>query len=165
MSIANRLQPGTPVRLALLGPGFPTWDHVADDLSELLDTLGSTAGAGARVPESGPACRDHVDAAIDGALRNAADVMGMTPDEAEVLTTELGARYKAWLRYLILTVEAEVPVVAGDITVLEMTEPWPAPPLGWPTHATRVPCEQQRDGFLDAEGAPDTVRVLVEAAR
>ena len=83
--------------------------------------------------------------------------------EAEALTGELGARYKAWLDYLVCAVDADIAPVGADLCVLEMPEPWAAPPSGWPAHALTVTAGTTRDLLLDSPEVATTVRTLAGA--
>ena len=148
------------VPLLLITPGYPLPSHVVEDLVEIRTTLGrpDPGQVGELPTEVGPALA-WVEDVLAADLTATAEAMGASPEEAEVLVVELGARYRAWLGYLV---QASVsnPALPADVRVLAMPETWAAPPGGWPATSTVLPAPVGRDEFL-SESAQGPVTAAV----
>ncbi|MEU9147281.1 hypothetical protein [Streptomyces sp. NPDC048349] len=146
------------VPVQLIAPGFPDRLLVHEELTEIRQSIGapSTAEDFGLDSDSGVAM-DQIRAVLQRDLVAAAVANGLSVVEAEILTEELGARYGAWLAYVLSAADAAPPCVPSDVRVVTSHDVWSAPAEGWPSAARIQIGDELRPQFLDSERVAQAV--------
>lgn len=143
---------GLTVPVQLIAPGFPDRALVLDELDEIRQTIGAPSMAGnAELDASSHAAMKQIRGILQTDLVAAAVANGLSAIEAEILTEELGARYGAWLAYVLSAADAPVPAIPADLNVVTSHDVWSAPAAGWPSTARVHVGDELRPQFLDSE--------------
>ncbi|MFJ6780854.1 hypothetical protein [Streptomyces yangpuensis] len=159
--IAEQLtKQGIETPVFLVAPGFPDRQHVLDDLAEIRGTMGVPATPNpAPLPDGTAEAMTHLGSLLDSDLAMAARSNGLSEAEAAVLTEELGARYGAWLSYLLSAADASAQRMPADLRILSIPDSWSAPAEGWPATAQIHTSSIDRDDFLTSIETAEAVAV------
>ncbi|GLV87983.1 hypothetical protein Slala03_76720 [Streptomyces lavendulae subsp. lavendulae] len=149
---------GQRVPVQLIAPGFPDRQLVLDELDELRRTIGAPSmSAGLGLDDDSRSAMKQIRGVLQTDLVAAAVANGLSAIEAEILTEELGARYSAWLAYLLSAADAPAPAIPSDVRVVTSHDVWSAPQSGWPETACIHIGNELRPEFLDSENVARAV--------
>ncbi|MFF9011040.1 hypothetical protein ACF087_35350 [Streptomyces goshikiensis] len=153
LAIAEELAAaGRTVPVQLIAPGFPDRLLVHEELTEIRQSIGAPSMAeNLGLDGDSDVAMDQIRAVLQRDLIAAAVANGLSTVEAEILTEELGARYGAWLAYVLSAADAPPPFVPSDVRVVTSNDVWSAPEEGWPASAHLHIGDELRPQFLDSE--------------